>query len=220
MAGKIKYDLTGLRFGRWVVLKYLGSETWLCKCDCGTVKKVKGRNLREGESLSCGCLHKEIVGKNSTTHGKSKTRLYKIWCNMKCRCYTPSSTKYEMYGGRGISVCNEWKANFMNFYVWAMANGYRDDLSIDRINSDGNYEPNNCRWATYKVQGNNTNQNHVITFKGKSQTLAEWADELGFSYKVLSERIRRRWSIKRALTTPTQFKNSEVHDATIKAISA
>lgn len=219
MSGKIKYDLTGLRFGRWAVIQYLGTEKWLCKCDCGTVREVKGRSLREGKSQSCGCLHGEIISAQSTKHGKSKTRLYSIYRNMKCRCYTPSASKYEIYGGRGIKVCDEWLGDFMRFYQWAIAHGYSDDLSIDRINSDGNYEPDNCRWATYKVQGNNTNQNHVITYNGKSQTLAEWADELGFSYKVLSERIRRNWGVKRAFETPTQHKE-EIHNAKFKTLSA
>jgi hypothetical protein len=201
----LKADLTGKRFGRLDVVKHLGYGVWECKCDCGNITTTKTNALTSGVAKSCGCLHSEIVSKQGTKHGYAGTRLYKIWCNMKTRCNTPSASKYEIYGGRGIRVCNEW-LTFEPFKDWAEANGYQDDLSIDRINSDGNYEPSNCRWTTYKIQGNNTKQNHILKFNGQEKTIAEWADFLGFSYKVLSERIRRKWTTERALTTPVDVR--------------
>lgn len=200
MAGK-PIDISGQRFGRLTAISYAGKSEWFCACDCGNTTRPRSYDLRNGISKSCGCLHSEIIAKQSAKHGYAGTRLYKTWCNMKSRCNTPSASKYEIYGGRGIKVCSEW-LNFENFKDWALSNGYHHDLSIDRINSDGNYEPLNCRWTTYKIQGNNTRQNHILRYNGQEKTISEWADELGFSYKVLSERIRRNWTIERALTTP------------------
>lgn len=203
MSGKIQYDLTGKQFGRWLVKEYVGKEKWLCICECGNQKIVKGRNLRSGESKSCGCLHKEIISRNSTKHGLTNTRIYKAWLNMKSRCYNPNVPKFKNHGGKGITVCNEW-LNFENFCKWSMENGYDAKLTIDRINNELGYGPDNCRWSTYKEQNNNTKQNHIISFNGKSQTIAQWADELGFVYNTLAERIRRGWSIEEAFNHPVQ----------------
>lgn len=204
---KPKNNLTGKKFGRIIVGKY-DKGKWECFCSCGNITYVRTNSLTSGRTQSCGCLGKERSSKSSTKHGGTNTRLYSIWRNMKCRCSCPTASKYEIYGGKGIRVCDEWLP-FTGFRDWALTHGYSNNLSIDRINSDGNYEPKNCRWVTYKVQGNNTKQNHIITYNNKTQTLAEWADELGFSYKVLSERIRRKWSIERAFNTPTQTKGEK-----------
>lgn len=156
-----KIEMLGKRFGRLVVVEEAperkdNQRCWICLCDCGnTTQPIEGCSLRFARTQSCGCLRSESVSKSKTKHSKHKTRLYVIWSGMKERCFCKTQPRYSCYGGRGITVCDEWKHDFQAFYDWAMSHGYSDDLSIDRINVDGNYEPSNCRWATMTEQANN-----------------------------------------------------------------
>lgn len=168
-------NLIGQRFGRLVVIERKGSGNrgqaiWLCQCDCGAVTETPTHLLKSGRTKSCGCLKKEIINNSieaQTTHGKSHTRLYKVWGGMRARCCNPNNPHYKNYGGRGITICDEWH-DFENFYKWAMETGYdenapRGQCTIDRIDVDGNYEPSNCRWADAKTQANNTRKQKDTT---------------------------------------------------------
>jgi len=200
-----RIDLTGQRFGRLVVLGIASydektyTKKWLCRCDCGKKIEVSGGNLRSGHSKSCGCLRRDICIKASTAHGKSRTRLYSIWIGMRKRCKDKNQKNYRLYGGRGIKVCDEWEKNFTVFETWALNNGYAENLSIDRIDSNGNYEPSNCRWATDEVQSNNTRTNHIITFDGETHTVAEWARIKSLKPNVIYNRLFMGWKPEDAI---------------------
>lgn len=199
-------DLAGRRFGRLVVEHKTkpnksGAMRWLCVCDCGNQKEICGKHLRSGKTRSCGCYRAENTSEMFTKHGLSGSRIYTIWIGMKDRCSNPKNVEYAKYGGRGIEVCDEWK-HFEPFHSWAVANGYRDDLSIDRIDNDGDYEPSNCRWATCSEQANNTSRSHVLEYNGESRTVREWENVLGVRKNTIRQRIWRGWSVERALKTP------------------
>jgi hypothetical protein len=193
-------NVDGLKFNRLTVVKRIkgGIE---CVCDCGNNVLTNYYALRSGNTKSYGCLHKELVGTWTTKHGYSKHPLYKTWHNMRSRCKNPNATKYEIYGGAGISVCNDWDNNFVSFYNWSIENGWEKGLSIDRIDGKKGYCPSNCRWVDDKTQNNNLRSNHLITYNGKTLSVYAWADELKLNKKTLSERLRRGWSIERAFTT-------------------
>lgn len=199
-------DLTGQRFGRLTVIakaedRPTGCSKWLCQCDCGNTSSVGNNALKSGHTKSCGCLCRELASKASKTHGLSGSNTYMTWAGMKARCTNPNNTKYKDYGGRGITVCDRWLNSFENFLE--DMGECPEGLSLDRQNNNGNYEPENCRWATREEQLNNKRTNRFIEFDGRSQTLAQWSNELGVKRTTISERIdRRRWSIEKALTTP------------------
>lgn len=205
-------DLTGQRFGRLVVMGKAANEAetdhhamWKCRCDCGKETAVRGTLLRRGSVKSCGCLSKEMVREritvHNTTHGESYTRLYSIWADMCDRCKRSTNKSYVNYGGRGIRVCAEWE-DFSAFHKWALASGYRDELTIDRIDNDGDYEPSNCRWADRKEQGRNRRSNRLLTYKGQTKPLIEWAEQFQIPKHTLARRLKAGWSIEKALETP------------------
>ena len=198
-------DITGRTYGRLTVIKRVEnlpgvlSPRWLCKCECGNEKVVRGDYLRSGVTTSCGCYRKERVQAAVTKHGLYKSRLYRIWARMKTRCLTPTADGYRDYGARGIAICDEWRDNFESFYDWAMSHGYRDDMTIDRINNDGNYEPSNCRWATRREQQNNTRRTIRLTIKGETHTISEWSDLTGICRATIYNRFRNYWPSDRLL---------------------
>lgn len=212
--GKVA-DKTGIKFGMLTVIKQAGftddgKAKWLCRCDCGNYKVIRSCNIRENsKTKSCGCYKREYLKrtKHSYKHGMYGTRVYKEWVSMKCRCYTESHTSYKNYGGRGIRVCEEWLNDFLSFYTWAIENGYSDELTLDRIDVNGNYCPENCRWVTQKEQARNKRNNRFINYKGVEHTGSEWSELLGSKDRhLVYDRIDRGWSIEDAVTKPLKTK--------------
>lgn len=204
-----RLNLVGQKFGRLTVLNYAytknGRAYWECKCDCGNKTFVCTYRLTGGITKSCGCLHSEQVSKRMSTHKLSKTPLYDTFCRMKFRCYNKNNPDYKYYGLKGIKICSEWLEDFKTFYDWSLANGYKKGLTIDRINVNGNYEPSNCRWVSWKVQQNNRSNNHLITYNNQTHTLSEWANLLNMPVSRLVRRLSSlHWSVERAFTTPKQ----------------
>jgi hypothetical protein len=178
-------DYTGKRFGRLIAIGKVVIDKrgyYICKCDCGNERTIRSDSLVSGKSKSCGCLSPDVNQEVHKIHGDSSTRLYKIHKKMISRCYNKENDRFHRYGQRGITVCDEWLRDYEAFKEWSLCNGYDEDLSIDRINNDGNYEPSNCRWTTVKVQSNNTSRNRYIEFNGETKTLAEWCQELNYPY--------------------------------------
>lgn len=192
-----RINLTGKRFGRLTVISFdESSKKWLCKCDCGNQKLVGRCHLMDGHSRSCGCLNSEITSNRNYRHGFSKTRLYKIYYGIFQRCENPNNPAYPDYGGRGISVCEEWRHGFETFRRWAFENGYSENMSIDRIDVNGNYCPENCRWATQKEQCNNLRKNIMV----HGHTLKEECEVKGLKYNTVYMRIARGQSPEEAVS--------------------
>jgi hypothetical protein len=202
-------DESGNRYGRWTVLRrdsgyHQGAAMWICRCDCGTILSVRGQNLRNGLSGSCGCLQKEVSAKRQIgdfKYGETETRSipeYKIWENMKQRCLNSRNNHFDRYGGRGITVCPEWISSFDTFLAdmgpWP-GTGY----SIERVNNGSGYCKDNCRWATRKEQGRNKRNNRLVHHGGKTKTIAEWAEVAGLPYITIWTRIRKGWPMEEVL---------------------
>lgn len=210
----IKRDLRGMRFGRLFVIEedtpYIGSRgekltRWKCRCDCGTYKTVRASELIRGHTISCGCAGREHRIASKKSHGKSHTRQYHIYLGMINRCCKPqNSDKYLDYGGRGITVCDEWTGSqgFEHFYEWAIKNGYENCLTLDRIDVNGNYSPENCRWITNKEQQNNKRDNVYITINNETLTMKQWSEKVGIPYNTVKQRIYKGWSYEEAIFTP------------------
>ena len=204
---KIRKDISGERFGRLTAVKPVskkgnGITLWLCKCDCGSEHITTITCLTTGDCKSCGCLKHEIS--KEVKHGQANTRIYHIWQNMKSRCRNKNNPRYKDYGKRGIDYCEEWE-KFENFYEWAISQGYSKELTIDRIDNDGNYEPSNCRWATTREQQYNKRTTHFVTFKGETKSMAEWAKTKNMSLQTLAARLNTyHWPVEKALETPVK----------------
>lgn len=216
-------DLTGQKFGRLTTLYRLynyhkkDSVYWLCICECGNLKEIRSVELLRGSTKSCGCLQKEKAKQINTKHGLRDTRLYSTWKGMKVRCYNKNRKSYPDYGARGIVVCDEWKDNFEAFYDWAINNGYKEGLTIDRIDNDGNYEPNNCRWVDKKIQACNTRRNLKLTYNGITHLISHWAELLNLDQGLLSHRYSSGWDIEKMLTKRSDNKYLYPHQVKILA---
>lgn len=189
-----------------------------CRCDCGNVIWTRGTNLRYGTTKSCGCYKRDAINKSIQKHFSSKTKLYNTWLAMKRRCYNSNSESYYLYGERGIKVCEEWlgENGFINFKIWALSNGYQENLTIDRIDVNGNYEPNNCRWVDMNVQNRNKRNNRVFYYHGKRKILKDLAIENGISVSGLRKRLNKGMSIEEAIETPIKNIRKEVEVCQVK----
>ena len=208
-------DITGLRFGRLTAVQHIGkgpgksrNHFWLCQCDCGASVSVNGSCLRLGQTKSCGCLQSDLakaVGDRSKTHGMTGTSTYNVWVSMVQRCHNPNAKDYQRYGGRGIFVCDEWQ-KFDNFLSDV---GERPEgKSLDRVDNEKGYSPENCRWADAQTQQRNKRNSRLVTHNGKTMTLADWAEANGINPITISARIQNGWDEVSAITTPVDRRYS------------
>lgn len=199
-------DLTGQRFGRLTVIRRAKNRRnltyWLCKCDCGKEVEVSKGSLVRGYTKSCGCYNLEKIIERNTKHNLNKTRIHNTWVHMKQRCFNKNTQAYANYGGRGITVCEEWKNDFMAFYNWAINNEYTDELTIERVDVNGNYCPENCTWITKSQQCLNTRKNVFLTYNGMTKTIKEWADYFNVTYSAFFHRVERGWDLDRIFNQP------------------
>ena len=203
-----KKDMIGKKFGRLTVLEELPDRAYnrimyKCLCDCGSTSVVAGQDLRQGKTKSCGCLGHKNKDVPHPRHGLTKHPLFHIWGGILQRCYTRTAKNYPNYGARGISVCDLWRYDFLSFYNWSMSNGWKQGLTLDRINPNGDYSPGNCRWVTQSVQNRNKrNSLPKFEWNGESKYLQEWAAEYGINYSTVFSRVKRGWDLEKALITP------------------
>lgn len=206
-------DLTGKRVGKLTVIQrhYDPNKKhtlWECKCNCGNMSIVSAYRLIHGLTKSCGCLRSEVTTKKNTTHGMSKTPLYNVWNSMRKRCYNENDKNYPSYGGRGIEVCPEWKDEFNEFQKWALSNGYCIGLTLDRIDNNGDYCAQNCRWVDTKTQNDNRRVSFLVTYNGETKPLHIWCEDLGLPYMRIWQRIKRYGcSFEEAITLPNYLQN-------------
>lgn len=189
-------DMEGFEFNGCKVISRAGVDkwgqaTWECLCECGNTFVATGGNIRSGNTNSCGCFKVTKTREINTTHGDSRTRLYNIWYGIKRRCYSPSHGSYKHYGKRGITMSEEWKSDYNSFKCWALSNGYEEDLTIDRIDNDGNYTASNCRWVDMKTQGRNRRGNRFIKYDGRDVTLAELIEMTGLPESTVRNRLAK-----------------------------
>lgn len=211
-------NIIGKKFGKLTVLELHHKEQiyypngtkngfryyYLCQCECGNKAVIRKDGLNS--TVSCGCFRKEQAYKATFKKNNiRKSRIYKIYYKIKQRCYNKKFTFYKNYGGRGILLCNEWLNSFENFYNWSINNGYSDKLTIDRIDVNKNYCPENCRWVNMKTQQNNRRNNHYLKYNGKTKTLSEWGEVFGIKPRTIRARLKYGWDIEKAITTPVNY---------------
>lgn len=203
-------DMVGQKFGRLTVIEFSHRKGknyyWKCICDCGNpeIRIVQVQGLKRGTTQSCGCLNKEII----TKHGLDGDKIYHVFNAMKNRCYSKDNNSYHNYGARGINICDEWLNDVVAFVNWAYNSGYKEGLTIERKDVNGNYEPNNCTWVSRKAQMNNTRYNINIEYKGETKTLTEWSETIGMKMNTLYYRIAiAKWDIEKAFNTPLRGVN-------------
>lgn len=203
-------NISGIRFGKLTPLGPIrksagGHIIWLCQCDCGSTTEARACHLKSGHTQSCGCSgSRTSAAERFSTHGLGKSREYKSWAHIVRRCTNPNNPAFADYGGRGITVCDEWRHNFQTFYdhVSVLPHSGEKGYSIDRIFNNGNYEPGNVKWSTAKEQSRNTRANVMLTHNDKIQCVADWAKELDIPSAVLHKRLLRGWSAQKTLATP------------------
>lgn len=201
-------DLTGMTFTRLTVIKHVGNGVWWCKCICGVEKSVRGGGLREGRARSCGCLKNELSASRCTKHGMFKTAEYSSWRCMINRCYNPKNIAYNRYGGRGITVCSEWLVSFEQFFL-DMGKKPSAKHSIERINSNGNYEKNNCKWATQQEQCNNVCSNVFLHIRGEKLTGSQASRKYGINRSTLKFRMKNNWTDEDCVLKPIQKRKNK-----------
>ena len=208
--GKCCIDLTGQKFGRLIVVKRvqnIGTRTaWLCKCQCGNERIATSGNLRQGNTTSCGCYHREAASIANIKHRKSREKIYIEWSGIKTRCYNKTFDQYMNYGGRGITMCDRWRESFEAFYedVSKLPHFGEQGYTLNRKDNDGNYEPNNVEWADRINQANNKRNNHLLTYNGKTQTIAQWSSDKNIPSSVILKRLSLGWGVDETLTKPVR----------------
>ena len=199
-------DLTGVKINMLTVLErvYVDNKPkWHCLCECGNHVNVRHSHLMNGQK-SCGCYARKLLGDRKRKHGKRFSKLYNVWNSMRMRCNNPNNPSYKDYGGRGIKVCHEWDSDFSVFYNWAIDNGYEENAefmncTIERIDTNGNYEPLNCRFATMEAQCNNRRNNIFLEYNGERHTVSQWAKIIGINSHTLYYRVKSGWSVGESL---------------------
>lgn len=199
-------DISGQKYGRLTALEYVGKNdkgrtVWRCRCDCGATLLVTSNSLRRNNTRSCGCFKRDQTVAAHRTHGMCRSSEYRTWCMMRDRCSNPENKNWKDYGGRGIRVCDRWQDSFENFLA-DMGRKLCGLNTIEREDTNGNYEPGNCRWASQKEQTRNKRSSHLLTYKGETLCLGEWAEKLGVNARPLWARVRRGWTPEQVIETP------------------
>ena len=217
-------SLIGKKFGRLEVVSQLdrdkhGHWHWLCRCECGVELTPSGQALKSGNTKSCGCLNREATGNRRRTHGQSKDPTYRNWCAMKERCYSEPHKNYDLYGGRGIAVCGRWRESFEMFLA-DMGPRPFPRATVERRDTNGNYEPDNCQWATQREQTRNKRNNHLLTVDGETKTIADWSERFGINQRMILKRLTRGWTPSDAVKLPRQHRFSGPHAQQIQGSPA